>query len=116
MSQIKGVEVNSVICDTFKFRKQISIKDYKLKCVISFLIKRESNDNGEPQYEINLPALIISFLKCFSFLLYHKLERKSNISLPFKKKSPSRLRGGRASRARRACEGVGGGISFSKYI
>ena len=31
-------------------------KDYKLKCVISFLIKRESNNGGESQYEINLPA------------------------------------------------------------
>ena len=44
-------------------------KDYKLKCVISFLVKKESNDNEEPQYEINLPALLISFLKYFSFLL-----------------------------------------------
>lgn len=116
MSQIKGVEVNSVICDTFKFGKQILIKDYKLKRVISFLVKKESNDSEEPQYEINLPALLISFLKCFSFLLYHKLERKSKVYLPFQKKSPSRLGGGRASRARRACEGVGGGIPFSKYI
>ena len=54
-------------------------KDYKLKRVISFLIKRENNDGEEPQYEINLPAPLISFLKCFSFLLYHKLENKSNI-------------------------------------
>ena len=36
---------------------------------ISFLIKKENNNNEEPQYEINLPALLISFLKCFSFLL-----------------------------------------------
>lgn len=33
-------------------------KDYELKCVISFLVKKENNDNGEPQYEINLPALL----------------------------------------------------------
>ena len=33
-------------------------KDYKLKCVISFLVKKESKNNEEPQYEINLPALL----------------------------------------------------------
>ena len=44
-------------------------KDHELKCVISFLVKEESNNSKEPQYEINLPALLISFSKCFSFLL-----------------------------------------------
>ena len=29
-------------------------KDHKLKYVISFLVKKESNDNEESQYEINL--------------------------------------------------------------
>ena len=38
-------------------------KDHELKCVISFLVKKESNDNEEPQYEINLPALLILFSK-----------------------------------------------------
>ena len=38
-------------------------KDYKLKRVISFLVKKENFNGEEPQYEINLPALLISFLK-----------------------------------------------------
>lgn len=33
-------------------------KDYELKCVISFLVKKENNNGEEPQYEINLPALL----------------------------------------------------------
>lgn len=33
------------------------------KSSISFLVKKESNDNEEPQYEINLPALLILFSK-----------------------------------------------------
>ena len=61
MSQIKGIEMNFVICDIFKFKKQILIKDYKLKCVISILVKKENNNGEKPQYEINLPALLISF-------------------------------------------------------
>ena len=36
---------------------------------IVFNNAKENNNNEEPQYEINLPALLISFLKCFSFLL-----------------------------------------------
>ena len=39
------------------------------KSSISFLVKKGNNDNEEPQYEINLPALLISFSKSFSFLL-----------------------------------------------
>ena len=38
-------------------------KDYKLKRVISFLVKKENFNGEEPQYEINLPALLISFSK-----------------------------------------------------
>ncbi len=44
-------------------------KDYKLKRVISFLVKKENFNGEEPQYEINLPALLISFLKSFLFYL-----------------------------------------------
>ena len=69
-------------------------KDHELKCVISFLVKEESNNSKEPQYEINLPALLISFSKCFSFLLYHKLENKSKVYLPFKKNLPPAFEAG----------------------
>ena len=45
-------------------------KEHELKCVISFLIKRESNDNGEPQHEINLPALLdFIFKKYLIFII-----------------------------------------------
>ena len=40
-------------------------KDHELKYVISFLIKKENNDSEEPQYEINLPALLDFIFKMF---------------------------------------------------
>ena len=42
---------------------KVNKKDYKLKSSISFLVKKANIDDEEPQYEINLPALLISFLK-----------------------------------------------------
>lgn len=50
-------------------------KDYKLKCVISFLIKKENNNSKEPQYEINLPALldfIFKMLLIFIIIYFRK--------------------------------------------
>ena len=41
----------------------VNKKNHELEHAISFLVKKENNNNEEPQYEINLPALLISFLK-----------------------------------------------------
>ena len=62
-----GVKIYNFLYKEFNIcsfvETNVNKKDYKLKYVISFLIKKESNDNEELQYEINLPALLISFSK-----------------------------------------------------
>ena len=68
-----GVKIYNFLYKEFNIcsftEANINKKDRELKRTISFLVKKENNDNGEPQYEINLPALLISFLKYFYFLL-----------------------------------------------
>ena len=45
-------------------------KEHELKCVISFLVKKENDDGEEPQYEINLPALLnFIFKKLLIFII-----------------------------------------------
>ena len=87
-----GVKIYNFLYKEFNIcsftEANINKKDRELKRTISFLVKKENYENEEPQYEMNLPALLILFSKCFSFLLYHKLERKSKISLPFQKNLP----------------------------
>ena len=62
-----GVKIYNYLYKEFNIcsftETNINKKDRELKHTISFLIKRENNDNGEPQYEINLPALLVSFSK-----------------------------------------------------
>ena len=64
-----GVKVYNFIYKEFNIcsftEANTNKKDHELKRTISFSIKKENNDNEEPQYEINLPALLISFSKYF---------------------------------------------------
>ena len=57
-----GVKIYNYLYKEFNIcsfvEADIKKKDSELKCTISFLVKKENNDNGEPQYEINLPALL----------------------------------------------------------
>ena len=57
-----GVKIYNSLYKEFNICSFIEVninkKDHKLKRVISFLIKKENNNGEEPQYEINLPALL----------------------------------------------------------
>ena len=57
-----GVKIYNFLYKEFNIcsfvEANVNKKDHKLKRVISFLVKKENNDNEEPQYEINLPALL----------------------------------------------------------
>ena len=57
-----GVKIYNFLYKEFNIcsfiEANINKKDHELKRTISFLIKKENNDNEEPQYEINLPALL----------------------------------------------------------